>query len=147
MNTKLVLFCLVALFSITSCEGDNIPSVSERIKKAYKAQSVTHDGAVVFTSGGSSNIVAEYSTFKLDLSAGGTVTFKDITPQSFSGTYTATDNTLTLTGLTPQPTGSGGTLTYTISSISEDGKNLVLTNTKANPKTGNTINVYTLVAI
>lgn len=147
MNTKLLLFCFVALFAITGCESNRVPSVSERIKKAYKAQEVRHDGTLVYTEGGSNNLRSEYSTFRLDLSTEGAVTFRDVTAQSFAGSYTATDNTLTLTGLSPQPTGSNGTLTYSITSISEDGRELTLTSTKANPKTGNTINVYKLIAV
>ena len=146
MSTKLLVFCFIALFIVTSCESNRVPSVSERITKAYKAQEVRHDGTLVYTAGGANNIV-EYSSFRLDLSTAGAVTFRDVTTQSFAGSYTATDNTLTLTGLTPQPTGSNGTLTYSITSISEDGRELTLTATKANPKTFNTINVYTLVAI
>jgi hypothetical protein len=53
---------------------------------------------------------------------------------------------LTLSDLSPEPTGSGGTLSFSITSIDEDGKNLVLTATQGNPKTGNSVNVYTLVA-
>ncbi len=145
MNTKVLQFCLIVLLSLSGCE-ETVPSVAERIQKLYTVQSVTHDGITVYTSGAAGNIFAEYSSYRLDLSKTGQVSLRDITGETFSGSYTATDNSLTLTGLTPQPTGSGGTLTFQITSISDDGKSLVLTATKVSPKTGNTINVYTLIS-
>lgn len=145
MSTKVLQFCFILIFLLTAC-GEKVPSVAERIQKVYTAQTVTHDAITVYTSGASGNIVPEYSSYRLDLSAAGQVTLRDISGDTFTGSFSATDNTLTLTGLNPQPTGSGGTLTFSITSISDDGKNLVLTATKASPKTGNTINVYTLVA-
>lgn len=145
MSTKVLQFCFILFFLLTSCE-EKVPSVAERIQKLYTAKTVTHDGITVYTSGAAGNIVPEYSSYRLDLSSAGQVSLRDISGDTFTGSFTATDNTLTLSGLTPQPTGSGGTLTYTITSISDDGKSLVLTSTKASPKTGNTINVYTLSA-
>ncbi|MBX2953197.1 MAG: hypothetical protein KF870_11875 [Leadbetterella sp.] len=145
MSTKVLQFCFILIFLLTAC-GEKVPSVAERIQKVYTPASVTHDGITVYTSGASGNLVPGYGNYRLDLSVSGSVSLKDITGETFTGSFSATDNTLTLTGLSPQPTGSGGTLTYEITSISDDGKNLVLTATKASPKTGNTINVYTLVA-
>lgn len=145
MSTKVLQFCFILIFLLTACE-EKVPSVAERIQKVYTAKTVTHDGITVYTSGAVGNIVPEYSTYRLDMSTAGQVTLRDISGDSFSGSFTATDNTLTLTGLTPQPTGSSGTLTFEITSVSDDGKSLVLTATKVSPKTGNTINVYTLAS-
>lgn len=145
MSTKVLQFCLILVFLLTGCE-EKVPSVAERIQKLYTIKTVTHDGITVYTSGAAGNIFPEYSSYRLDLSTAEQASLHDITGETFAGTYTATDNTLTLTGLTPQPTGSGGTLTFQITSISDDGKNLVLTATKVSPKTGNTINVYTLIS-
>ena len=145
MNAKVLQFCLICIFLLSGCE-EKVPSVAERIQKLYTVQTVTHDNATVYTAGAAGNLVPEYSSYRLDLSSVGRVSLRDITGETFSGTYTATDNTLTLSELSPQPTGSGGTLTYHITSISDDGKSLVLTASKVSPKTGNTLNVYTLVA-
>lgn len=146
MKAKLILICTGLLFIVFGCEKNKIPPVSERIQKSYKAQSVTHDGIQVYTSGGSGNIISEYSSFSMSFSSTGTVTFRDITPQSFSGQYAVNGNMLTLSGLSPEPTGSNGTLTFDITNISDDGRQLTLTALKGNPKTGNTRNVYNLVA-
>lgn len=145
MNTKVLQFCFILVFLFSACE-EKVPPVSERIQKVYTAKTVTHDGVTVYTSGASGNIVPEYSTYRLDMSVAGKVTLKDVTSETFTGSFTATDNLLTLSGLSPQPTGSGGTLTFEITSLSEDGKTLVLTATRVSPKTGNTVNVYTLIA-
>ncbi|MDT4859741.1 hypothetical protein FQZ97_942650 [compost metagenome] len=145
MSTKVLQFCFILVFILTGCE-EKVPSVAERIQKLYTVKTVTHDGILVYTSGVAGNIVPEYSSYRLDLSTAGQVSLRDITGDTFTGAFTATDNTLTLSGLTPQPTGSGGTLSFQITSISDDGKSLVLTATKVSPKTGNTINVYTLAS-
>ena len=145
MSTKVLQFCFILALFLTGCE-EKVPPVSERIQKVYTAKSVTHDGILVFTSGAAGNIVPEYSSYRLDLSSAGRVSLRDISGDTFTGAFSATDNSLTLSGLTPQPTGSGGTLTFEITSVSDDGKNLVLTATKVSPKTGNTINVYTLTS-
>ncbi|MCD8539624.1 MAG: hypothetical protein LRY55_07530 [Leadbetterella sp.] len=145
MSTKVLQFCFILVFLLTACE-EKVPSVAERIQKLYTAKTVTHDGITVYTSGTAGNIVPEYSSYRLDLSIAGQASLRDITGETFTGSFSATDNTLTLSGLSPQPTGSGGTLTFTITSISDDGKSLVLTATKGSPKTGNTVNVYTLAS-
>ncbi len=145
MSTKVLQFCFILVFLLTACQ-EPVPPVAERIQKVYTAKTVTHDGITVYTSGVSGNIVPEYSSYRLDLSASGKATLRDISGDSFTGSFSATDNSLTLSGLTPQPTGSGGTLTFDITSVSDDGKSLVLTASKASPKTGNTVNVYTLAA-
>lgn len=145
MSTKVLQFCFILIFLLTAC-AEKVAPVAERIQKVYTAKTVTHDGITVYTSGVSGNIVPEYSSYRLDLSTSGKVTLRDISGDTFSGSFSATDNMLTLSGLTPEPTGSGGTLTFNITSVSDDGKNLVLTASKASPKTGNTVNVYTLAA-
>lgn len=146
MNTKVLQFCFILVFLLTACE-EKVPSVAERIQKIYTAKTVTHDGITVYTSGAvTGNIVPEYSSYRLDMSTAGQVSLRDISGEVFTGSFSATDNTLTLSGLNPQPTGSGGTLTFQITSVSDDGKSLVLTATKVSPKTGNTINVYTLAS-
>ncbi len=143
MSTKVLQFCLILLLVNVACK-DSAPSIEEKIQKVYTAVSVTQDGLTVYTQGGPSNLVPQYSTFKLDLSVPGKAVLKDITAETFTGNYTVTDQVLTLTQLSPEPTGTGGTMSYSITSISEDGKSLVLTTTKGQPKTGHTINVYTL---
>jgi hypothetical protein len=66
-----------------------------------------------------SNVVQGYSQYKLDLSTAGSVTLTEFDGKIFTGTYTvASDgNSLTLSGLTSAegaPTGTGGTIVYSI---------------------------------
>lgn len=145
MNTKVLQFCLFLLILCSACKKDG-PGIEEKVRKVYTAKSVTHDGLTVYTQGSTSNINPEYTSFRLDLATAGKAKLKDVTAETFTGNYTVTQQNLTLSDLSPQPTGSGGTLSYAITSIDGDGRNLVLTSTKGNPKTGNTVNVYTLVA-
>nr|MBZ1357635.1 hypothetical protein [Dyadobacter fermentans] len=123
-----------------------VAPVSERIAKAWTAESVKHGATVVYTRGGSGNIEAAYSGFRLTLTNTGgtkTVSLTDVDGKTFTGNWDLEGDTkLVLTNLTPQPTGSGGKLEFTISGL-EDSR-VVLTRLTASPKTGNTINEYTL---
>ena len=146
MSTKILLTSVVAfgIFVFSSC-GTKVPPVSERIKKVWIAQTVKENTTEVYNRSGSSTKPG-YSTYKLDLSAAPAVTLKDIDGGTYTGTYSVTATSLSITGLTPQPTGTGGSLTFTITSLADDASTLVLTATQPYPKTGNTTNVYSLVA-
>jgi hypothetical protein len=56
------------------------------------------------------------------------------------------ENKIILTGITPEPTGTGGTLEFTVNSLSSDNTQLIVTLNGLYPKTGNTTNKYTLIA-
>ncbi len=148
MTTKLLQICLIVVLSLTACDKNKVPPISERIQKSYTAVSVTHDNISVYTkAGGSTNIFPAYSNYRLALTADGKVTLRDVTGETFTGTYSVSGATLTLAGLTPQPTGSNGTISYEVTTISDDGKTVTLTSSKANPKTGNSLNVYNLEGV
>lgn len=142
-----LLWCSVMILGLLAagCKKKVAP-VSERIAKAWTAESVKHGATVVYTRGGSGNIEAAYSGFRLTLTNTGgtkTVSLTDVDGKTFTGNWDLEgDAKLILTNLTPQPTGSGGKLEFTISGL-EDSK-VVLTRLTASPKTGNTINEYTL---
>ncbi|MCF0071608.1 hypothetical protein LZD49_14110 [Dyadobacter sp. CY261] len=145
-NYALLWCSIVVLGLITVGCKDKVKPVSERIAKAWTAESVKHGATVVYTRGGSGNIEAAYSGFRLTLTNSNgtkTVSLTDVDAKTFTGTWDLEGDTkLILKDLTPQPTGSGGTLEFTISGL-EDSK-VVLTRLKASPKTGGTINEYTL---
>ncbi|MDR6807743.1 hypothetical protein J2Y45_004943 [Dyadobacter sp. BE34] len=142
-----LLWCSVMILGLLAagCKKKVAP-VSERIAKAWTAESVKHGATVVYTRGGSGNIEAAYSGFRLTLTNTGgtkTVSLTDVDGKTFTGNWDLEGDTkLVLTNLTPQPTGSGGKLEFTISGL-EDSR-VVLTRLTASPKTGNTINEYTL---
>ncbi|ACT94770.1 hypothetical protein Dfer_3562 [Dyadobacter fermentans DSM 18053] len=129
----------------TGCK-DKVKPVSERIAKAWTAESVKHGATVVYTRGGSGNIEAAYSGFRLTLTNSNgtkTATLVDVDGKTFTGNWDLEGDTkLVLSNLTPPPTGSGGKIEFTISGL-EDAK-VVLTRITASPKTGGTINEYTL---
>jgi hypothetical protein len=136
---------LAVLFLAQSC-GPKIPPVSERIAKIWIASSVKEDNVEVYKTGGSANIKPGYSTYRIDLSAPPKAVIREVDGGTYTGTYEIVgSNKLTIKGLSPEPTGTGGTLEFTITTLSEDGTALVLTANQAYPKTGNTKNVYSLV--
>jgi hypothetical protein len=129
-------------FGINSCKP-KVPPASDLAKKIWIAQSVKENNVEVFKTGSSSNPKPGYGSYRLDLTTPPTVTLKDIDGGSYTGTYTVTSTLLSLKGLTPQPTGTGGNLDFTISTINETS--LVMSNSQPYPKTGNTTNIYSLV--
>lgn len=147
MKTRLIaplvsaLFCIVVL---TACPGKKPTPVSERIAKIWTASSVAYDGTTVYNRTTTTNVVPGYSNFKLDLSSGSTVRYTEFDGNTFTGTWSvSSDGTqLILAGLTPQPTGTNGTITFTITSLSDSA--LSLTRTTTSQKTGGTTNTYTL---
>jgi len=123
-----------------------VKPVSERIAKAWTAESVKEGTVVVYTRGGSSNTRPGYSDFRLTLTTASgvnTATYKEFDGNTFTGTWALEGSSkLILSSLTPAPTGSGGTLEFSITSI--DDAKLVIKRLTASKKTGDTINEYTL---
>jgi len=143
-NNTLTLFLstLVVVALLFGCGGKTPAPVSERIAKAWTAQKVDENVATVYTKGGTAN-VRNYDKFRLDLSKAPTVSFTDFDGNTFTGQYSVpSDTRLVLTGLTPSPTGTNGTIEFTISGLTDNG--VTLAREGNSQKTGNTKNIYTL---
>ena len=138
------LFFLLALTTLfVGCKKTPVIPVSDRIAKAWTARKVDENSTTVYTKGGTNNVRPGYSNFRLDLSSKTSATLVDFDGNRFTGTWSVpTDTRLVLTGLTPQPTGTNGTIEFTITTLGDN--EVVLTRTAASQKTGGTINVYTL---
>jgi hypothetical protein len=146
MNKKVLTFSFATLLAlvVTSC-GTKVAPVSERIAKIWTASSVKENSVEVYKLGGNSNTKPGYATYKLDLSTPPTVILREVDGGTYTGKYSISGDTkLSITGLIPEPTGTGGTLDFTITSIGDT--ELVLTANQSYPKTGNTNNVYTLAS-
>jgi hypothetical protein len=141
-----LFFALSAFFYIlTGCKKpEPVVPVADRIKNSYVASSVLEGSTTVYTAGGTSNTKPGYSLFRLDLSNPPAVRYTAADGTVFTGTYALANNDtqIVLSGLTPQPTGTNGTITFTISELA-DGT-VTLTRTTPDQKTGNTTNVYKL---
>jgi hypothetical protein len=119
------------------------PTVAEKIRKAWAANQVTEGGTVVYTKTGTSNIKPTYSKFKLDLSSVSAVTLTEFDGNTFTGTWEViNDKTLTLKNLNPQPSGTTGTVEYSITEASTTA--LKLTRTTVSAKTGGSSLAYVL---
>jgi hypothetical protein len=126
---KQFIFLLLTL-SVLACGGGGDPaptptpptptvSVSTLVKKVWTVNTAQWDGVTKYDKAGTANVVQGYAQYKLDLSTAGSVTLTEFDGKIFTGTYTvATDGlSLTLNGLTSAdgaPTGTGGTITYSI---------------------------------
>jgi hypothetical protein len=139
---------IILIFAISSCGKTDTPApivpVSELIKKTWIPQTVQENGTVVYTKGLSSNIRAGYTNFQLSLSGSSTATLTEFDGNIFTGTYELQGDTkLILKNLNPQPSGSGGTIEYSITKST--ATNLDLTRTSTSLKTGGSTNGYALV--
>ena len=121
---------LLLTLSVLACGGGGDPaptptpptptvSVATLVKKVWSVNTAQWDGVTKYDKAGTANVVPGDSQYKLDLSTAGSVTLTEFDGKIFTGTYTvATDGlSLTLNGLTSAdgaPTGTGGTITYTI---------------------------------
>ncbi len=130
MKLLTLVFALICALSLGSCGSNGsdpaptpvtpTPTVADLIKKTWSANSVSWDGVSQYTKGGTNNLVAGYSSFKLDLSTGSSVTLTEFDGKKFTGIYVlSSDNKkLTLSSLTSAegaPSGTNGTLEFSIS--------------------------------
>ncbi len=142
---RILLFGLFLTLSVSACSPEKIAPLSERIQKLWSAQLVKENSTTTFTKGATTNTRPGYSAFRLDLSSTTTVVFVDFDGTRCTGTWevSSDEKRLILKNLSPQPTGTNGTIEFTITEAT-DAK-LVLTRTTASQKTGGTINVYELI--
>ncbi len=146
MFTVRSLAALLMTILVISCQDHRAQPTSGLIMKVFTARSVDENGTNVYTRGGTGNIRPGYSTFMLDLSDANNVVLREFDGNVFRGQWLVPSNTqLTLVNLTPQPSGSNGTIDYVINSISST--ELVLTRTSASQKTGGQIVKYTLTTL
>lgn len=141
MKPLYFVFIMLAL-ATTACK-EKVKPVSERIAKVWTPNLVREGSSVVYTKGAASNIRAGYANFRLDLSNPASVTLREFDNQTFVGQWEAQNDTkLILKNLTPQPTGTNGTIEYSITAFT-DG-DLKMNRTTASQKTGGSVNSYEL---
>ncbi len=98
------------------------PTVTEKLTKTWTVNIAKHDGTEVYKKGGTSNIDAGYSSYRLTLSTGGSASLTAKDGTTFTGTWalSSSDKVLTLSGLKNSagsaPTGTTGTIVYNITS-------------------------------
>ena len=133
---------VLCLIGIASCKKKIAP-LSERIAKIWIPNVVREGNSLVYTKGATNNIRAGYTNFRLDLSSPTSVILREFDNQSFTGQWELQNDTkLILKNLTPQPTGTNGTIEYSITAFADS--DLKLTRTTASPKTGGSVNSYEL---
>ena len=113
--------------------------------KSWKAQKVQEGIQTVYQAKLAGNSYPGYQNYLLTFT-GSKAKLTEYTNEAFGGdraiSETGSRTYLTLRNLTPAPTSAGGTIEFEV--ITFTTTSLVLTTTKANLKTGNTINTYTL---
>jgi len=139
------IILITLIFVICSCGKTDTPTpVSELIKKTWIPQTVQENSTVVYTKGASSNIKMGYTNFQLSLSGTSSASLTEFDGNTFTGTYELQGETkLILKNLNPQPTGTSGTIEYSITKSS--ATNLDLNRITSSLKTGGATNTYALV--
>ena len=142
-------FAILALFSgctpttpapagsgTTPTPTPGTPTVTELMNKTWTVTIVKEDATTVYTKGDGSSIRMGYVDFQLNLSSLTSAKLTAVDGRTFTGTWSisADSKTLTLLGLTPEPTDTGGTIAYEINSITDTA--LKLTRNSSNRKTG-----------
>ncbi|GAB3993384.1 hypothetical protein GCM10028807_28470 [Spirosoma daeguense] len=147
---KISLYSLFfILLVIVSCSKpqDPAPSSSSILKGSFKAREVKEGSQTVYKETETANVIPGYAKFRLRLSTPDMGVFKaqliEYSGETFDGkwTYDEKSQTLSLTNLSPKP--AAGDLIYAVERV-ESGL-VVLRSKTANPKTGQTINEYTLI--
>lgn len=140
---KNLIYALLCGAVFVSCKKESGPSPAEQLRNVWVANVVKEGSTTVFTKGATSNARPGYSQFRLDLSSP-SARLTELDGNTFVGTWelSADEKALTLKSLNPQPTNTGGIIAYTIGSVSNT--DLMLTRTTTNPKTGGSVNVYSL---
>ncbi len=146
---------LILLVSLTGCPSPATtpsptptptptPTLAQRIGKSWSANIVKEGTVAVYTKGGAANIKPGYLGFKLNLNSQTGVSLTEFDGNTFTGQWAlSTDGKmLTLNNLNPQPTDTGGTISYTINEATD--ASLKLTRTTVSAKSGGTINDYQL---
>ncbi|NID11828.1 hypothetical protein [Fibrivirga algicola] len=148
--------CLTVLLGLvgSACKPVNDPTTVSPTKgvsdivinKSWKALRVQEGSVTVYQDGRSDNLYPGYRNYQL-VFTGQKVKFTEYTGEVFDGDWTVLDNSsrayLSLRNLTPSPSNSGGIVEFEVNSFSDT--QLVITASKPNLKTGNTVNVYTLI--
>ena len=142
------LLFLVGLAFFTHCKpkgSKTTPAPGIDLNKAWKTVEAKEGATVVYKANAPTSIYPGYSRFRLVFDQN-RVSLTEVTGETFSGNWTldSDQKKLTLQALNPVPYGTNATIEYTL--VSWSPAQLVLLRTTANPKTGNTLNEYTLVA-
>lgn len=142
MKNLLLLFVGLT-WGMAACKKTAILSITERIAKNWIISIAYEGGTQVYQNGSASNVRPGYSGFIVHLSASGTVIFVDFDGTRFTGKWeVVNENRLLLKDLSPEPSGTNGTVEFTIDELTDDS--LTLTRTTGSNKTGNSINKYKL---
>ncbi|TAE36031.1 MAG: hypothetical protein EAZ70_11535 [Runella slithyformis] len=147
MKTYLKLFILLAIVGQSCAKRKTDPTLSDLLNGTFKAKEVKEATLVVFREGAASNIIPGYSkyriTFLVTSSGRRNVKLTEYSGEVFEGTWSfdEANKLLTFNNLSPRP--AAGNLAFNVDKL-EKGT-LILSNTKPNPKTGETLNQYSLV--
>lgn len=152
----LLLSALCAVCLLVGCKKTDSPVavVSQKDKviallsdKNWKLKQIKEATTTVYVDGRSDNIVPGYRQYEQRFT-GGRIRLTEFTGEVFEGSWTVVESgaqlTLLFQNLTPAPSGTGGTIDYNLTLLSD--QEIQLTATKGNLKTGSTINSYVLIA-
>lgn len=140
-----ILFAFVIILSSCGSKSAVEPSVKEKLTKTFSVSIAKEGGVEVYNKTKTTNIASGYINYKLSLTSTGTATLTAKDNTTFTGSWALanSDKTLSLTGLKSaagsNPTGTTGTIEFTIVSIDGTGAAVTLESLQPDLKAGNTI--------
>ena len=147
MKSLIKIIFILAIIG-QSCKKSTVNSAKISLfNGTFKAKEVKEGTAVVFRQDATNNIIPGYSKYRITFTVLSTgrrnVKIIEYSGEVFEGTwgFDEATNILTFSNLSPKP--AAGNLVFNVTTI-EQGL-LVLVNNTPNPKTGNTLNQYTLI--
>jgi hypothetical protein len=146
-TTYLILMLLIASQSCRKDDTSPSPGPTSLLLGSFKAKEVKEASQTVYADKSTTNIIPGYAKYRLRFSMPSlgvySVKLVEYSGETFEGTwqYDPIRSILSLSNLNPRPASSD--IVFTVEKL-ETGL-LVLRNTTPSPKTGETINEYTLI--
>lgn len=146
---KATVLVLGVLLAPVSCRVRNLADVTSNalFSGSFVANVVKEGSVVVYRRGTTGNYIPGYSKFRIEFVAGSEnrVRFTEYTGETFDGiwSYSEDNSTLSFRQLVPVPS-AGNSIIFKVEK--KERNDFVLSSISPNPKTGSTLNQYTLIS-
>lgn len=141
---NIMFWSILSTIGTSSCKSKASEPSIPPIQNVWTVLEVKENNVVVYARGASNNIKPSYERFRLELRAGSVLSMTDLDRVTSTGTWAISPDqkALTLSNLNPVPTGTGGSIIFTVEEL--NSSMLSIHRITSSPKTGGTQNFYRL---